>query len=232
MTAAIAVPALEPEPSANDRFKNGFRGRFWGSIILAVFAHFAAMQFSPEFTPQDFSFASEDLTAIELPPEIQIPPPPQAVARPATPIISDVAVAEEITIAPTTFEFNTVENLPPPPTTQAVVEEAAEDLSAAPTFTPYTVGPTLLNRDAVARAMVDSYPEALRRSGIGGIVRVYFFINKEGVVQDFRIHQSSGFPQLDEAALAVADVYRFSPAMNRDKEVPVWVSLPIEFQVR
>jgi hypothetical protein len=24
----------------------------------------------------------------------------------------------------------------------------------------------------------------------------------------------------------------FSPAMNRDKQVPVWVSIPIQFQVR
>jgi len=37
---------------------------------------------------------------------------------------------------------------------------------------------------------------------------------------------------LDAAALAVADVYRFSAALNRDKVVPVWVSFPITFQVR
>ena len=35
-----------------------------------------------------------------------------------------------------------------------------------------------------------------------------------------------------DAALAVADVYRFSAALNRDKKVPVWVSFPITFQVR
>jgi protein TonB len=199
-------------------------------MIIAVGVHFVVLQYSPQMTAVDVSFVAEDLMAIELPPEVEIPPPPQAIQRPATPVISEVAVDEDITIAPTTFDFNTVENLPPPPTESAV--EAAEDLSAGPTFTPYTVGPTLLNRNQVAEAMVESYPEVLRRSGIGGVVRVYFFINQEGVVQDFRIHQSSGFNELDEAALAVADVYRFSPAMNRDKEVPVWVSLPIEFQVR
>jgi outer membrane biosynthesis protein TonB len=37
---------------------------------------------------------------------------------------------------------------------------------------------------------------------------------------------------LDEAALQVADVIRFSPALNRDKRVPVWISLPINFQTR
>lgn len=230
MTAAIAVPVQEPPPSANDRFKDGFRGRFWGSMIIATLLHFVVLQYSPDLTVEDFSFTNDELTAIEMPPEIEIPPPPQQVARPATPIVSDVAVAEDVTIAPTTFEFNPIDNLPPPPA--EAVAAAAEDVSAAPTFTPYTVGPTLLNRDQVARAMVDSYPDALRRAGIGGIVRVYFFINTQGEVQDFRIHESSGFPQLDEAALAVADVYRFSPALNRDKQVPVWVSLPIEFQVR
>jgi protein TonB len=199
-------------------------------MIIATFVHFAALQYSPDLTAEDFSFTPADLTAIELPPEVEIPPPPQKVARPATPILSAVDVSEDITIAPTTFENNPVSDLPPPPTETAVAE--AEDVSAAPTFTPFTVGPTLLNRDQVARAMVASYPEALRRSGIGGVVRVYFFVNKEGVVQDYRVHQSSGFAELDEAALAVADVYRFSPALNRDKVVPVWVSLPIEFQVR
>ncbi len=43
--------------------------------------------------------------------------------------------------------------------------------------------------------------------------------------------RSKGWSAAD-AALAVADVYRFSAALNRDKKVPVWVSFPITFQVR
>jgi protein TonB len=198
-------------------------------MILATSVHFAVLQYSPDLTVEDFSLSTVELSAIELPPEIEIPAPPQQIVRPATPIISEVDFSEDLTIAPTTFETNPVAELPPPPDEIVVAEE---DVAAAPTFTPYTVGPTLLNRDAVARAMVASYPEMLRRAGIGGIVRVYFFVNQQGIVQDYRIHQSSGFPELDEAALSVADVYRFSPALNRDKLVPVWVSLPIEFQVR
>ena len=38
--------------------------------------------------------------------------------------------------------------------------------------------------------------------------------------------------QLDEAALKVADVFRFSPALNRDRRVAVWIELPITFQVQ
>ncbi|HSG48141.1 MAG TPA: energy transducer TonB, partial [Longimicrobiales bacterium] len=62
--------------------------------------------------------------------------------------------------------------------------------------------------------------------------RVYFLIDENGAVQDFRIDQSSGHQALDQAALDVASVYKFSPALNRDKKVPVWVSFPITFQVR
>ena len=105
-------------------------------------------------------------------------------------------------------------------------------LSSAPTFTPFTVAPSIQNRQEVVRAMEREYPPLLRDAGIGGTVRVYFFIDENGAVQDYRIDQTSGHQALDDAALAVADVYRFTAALNRDKKVPVWVSFPITFQVR
>jgi TonB family protein len=101
-----------------------------------------------------------------------------------------------------------------------------------PRFTPYTVAPSIVNREQVVRAMVDAYPALLRDAGIGGTIRVYFFIDEDGLVRDTQIDQSSGHPALDDAALAVAGTYRFSPAMNRTQRVPVWVSFPITFQVR
>jgi periplasmic protein TonB len=227
MSAAEAQPALEIlEETANERLKRTFGSWFWGSMIAATVLHFGAFMFWPELTTEDMSFTSEELEAIELPPEIEIPPPPQQIARPATPVIAAAEIDEDITIAPTTFEDNAVEDLPPPPS------EVASDISAAPTFTPYTVAPSILNRDEVVRAMVREYPSLLRDAGIGGTVRVYFFIDENGQVQDTRIDQTSGHQALDNAALAVAGVYRFSAALNRDKKVPVWVSFPITFQVR
>ncbi len=107
-----------------------------------------------------------------------------------------------------------------------------EGVEAGPTFTPFTVAPSISNRDEVVRAMEREYPPLLRDAGIGGSVKVYFFIDENGRVQDTRIDQSSGHQALDEAALKVASVYRFSPALNRDQKVPVWVSFPITFQVR
>ncbi len=165
---------------------------------------------------------------------ITIPAAPTQISRPATPVLAPVTVLEELTIAPTTFALNPVRTLPPPPALSKVGDEDTPQptLSSAPVFTPFTVAPSVLNRDEVTRAMAASYPPILRGAGIGGTVRVYFFIDEEGRVQDRRVHVSSGHNQLDEAALAVAELYRFSPALNRDKKVPVWVLLPIEFRVR
>jgi protein TonB len=80
--------------------------------------------------------------------------------------------------------------------------------------------------------MNSDYPPLLREAGIGGTVEVYFFIDDGGSVRDTRIQESSGHPAIDAAALAVASVYRFSPALNGDERVPVWVSFPITFQAQ
>ena len=61
-------------------------------------------------------------------------------------------------------------------------EPIETDISAAPTFTPFTVAPSILNVEDVQRAMVRQYPVLLRDAGIGGTVRVYFFIDEEGWV--------------------------------------------------
>lgn len=119
---------------------------------------------------------------------------------------------------------------------EALEGEARPDESAAietgPVFTPMTVRPELKNRNEVIQALMREYPQVLRDAGIGGQVVVWFFISNAGQVLDRRISQTSGHEQLDAAALRVADVYDFTPAMNRDEAVQVWIQLPITFQVQ
>jgi TonB family protein len=61
---------------------------------------------------------------------------------------------------------------------------------------------------------------------------MYFFIDENGVVQEFQVHESSGHNALDQAAMRVAEVFEFSAAMNRDTRVPVWIQIPITFVTR
>jgi TonB family protein len=124
------------------------------------------------------------------------------------------------------------EYVPLEETSAQVEHKIQEATSEEPTFTPFTAAPSILNRQEVIEAMEGQYPPLLREAGIGGTVRVYFFIDPEGVVQDARIEESSGQTALDDAAIRVARVFQFSPALNEDKTVPVWVSFPITFQTR
>jgi TonB family protein len=106
------------------------------------------------------------------------------------------------------------------------LEEVAEE----PTFTPMTVRPALKNPDEVREALDRLYPPLLKESGIGGVVNVWFFIDREGVVRKTRLRARSGHEALDQAALAVAEVMEFTPAYNREQRVPVWVALDIRFE--
>ena len=98
-----------------------------------------------------------------------------------------------------------------------------------PFFTPYTVAPRYENAEEVRQAIRDEYPPLLRDAGIGGTVHLDFFVDKTGAVADARVAETSGHPALDEAALRVAKVFRFTPARNRDEVVEAWVSFPITF---
>lgn len=127
----------------------------------------------------------------------------------------------------------------PDPTPAAVVpadpplppSDPTQDLSQAPTFTPYEQAPEILDRAELVRSMRSAFPPALRDAGIGGTARVWVFIDEDGVVQNTRLVESAGRSELDEAAEAVLRQVRFKPAINRGQAVPVWVQMPVTFQV-
>ena len=216
----------EINATANDEFKRSFSSWFWGSISAATLLHFVVFAVLPAMRAPDVSVNTEAMDAIEIPDEIEIPPPPEAIARPAMPVITDAPIEEDITIADVTFDANPVDNLPPPP------DEVETDISAAPQWTHVDVYPFLKNRDEVERALEREYPPLLRDAGIGGTTKVWFFIDETGELVKTEVHTSSGHQALDDAALKIADVYEFSPALNRDKPVPVWVALDITFKTR
>jgi periplasmic protein TonB len=212
--------------TANDRLKRSFGSWFWGSMMAAVLVHFVLMAFWPNLRAADVSFTMEDMEAVDLPPEIEIPPPPEQIQRPANPVVSEATIDDDVTISPTTFEDNMPDDLPPPPT------ESSAGIGEEPTFTPFTVAPEVRNRAEIGRVLQREYPSTLRDAGIGGTVVMHFFINEEGEVENVLVAESSGHSALDQAAERVAMAFEFSPALNRDQRVPVWIQIPITFQTR
>ena len=211
--------------TANDRFKRSAGSWLWGSVMVATVFHFGLFKFFPELTASDVSFGVTEFEAVELPPEVEIPPPPEQISRPAVPVVAATELEEDITIAPTTFEENPVENLPPPPSD-------ASRIGDQPVFTPYTVRPEIKDRREAQRIVERYYPKLLKDAGIGGKVNIWVFIDTNGVVKNAQVQQGSGNSALDDAALKAAREFEFTPALNRDKKVPVWVAIPITFSVK
>lgn len=191
---------------------------------MAVLFHFGLFVLVKPFQAADFGLLNEEINVIELPPEVEIPPPPEQISRPATPKVATVELDEDITIAPTTFDANPVDQLPPPPATGRAGDR--------PPFIPYDTPPKLKNPSEIQRLLQRYYPTSLKTAGVGGTVVLWVYVDKDGMVEKSVVQESSGHTALDEAAHRVADAMRFSPAMNRDKVTDVWVQQPITFSVR
>lgn len=208
--------------TANERFKRSSRSSFWIALTVATLLHAAAFAGSPVFA-LDPAAGPDGPELRVLPAEARIPEPPPPIQPPAAPKISDVAPGH-VTLDPVTPEVWKRRPLDPPP--------AGGAAEAGIPFTPMEVAPRLLNTVEVRRALERHYPPVLRDAGIGGTVSVWFHIDAAGRVVETRVHRSSGYDDLDRAALAVAGVMEFSPALNRDRRVPVWVSIDVLFEVR
>lgn len=221
-----AATSTAPAETANDRLKRSFGARFWSSMIGAVALHFAVFALWPTMSVVEMASASNAMEALDIPLEVDIPPRPEQIQRPARPVIGDATIDPDITIAPNDWDSNPPEALRPPPVRR---DTPSDDL---PPFTPYTVGPLLANQDEVRRALEAEYPSVLRDAGIEGRVTVHLHIDEEGVVRETRLFEGSGYDAMDRAALSVAERMRFSPALNRDVRVAVWVQQAITFTVR
>lgn len=210
---------------ANDRLKSGAGSRFWLSLTVSTLLHAALFYGFPTMSAAVETSDDGRLTVV-APPETPLPPAPEPIARPATPqAVQDVTAP---VIIPTQDDlWERIGESPPPP---PPVERAAP--RPDPWTGPVQALPRLINRDEVARALESHYPALLRDAGIGGRVLVSFFVISDGSIYERRLVESSGHPALDDAAMGVADVMRFAPALNRDRPVPVWVSFPIEFTTR
>jgi TonB family protein len=208
---------------ANDAFKAGGGSRYAAGMITAVTLHVSALVLMPVFRAPGFGPGDEPLEAVDLPPELSIPPPPDEIIRPATPQVAAFEVDETITIAATTFEANPV-RLPPP-----LLRESHRVLSDRPTFIPYTEAPELVNREEILVYLAELYPKWARLAKLEASVLLYLFIDEEGLVQQSVVVEPSVYDGFDNAAVEVAKQMVWSPALNRDRAIAVWLMQLITF---
>lgn len=108
----------------------------------------------------------------------------------------------------------------PKTTTEPTVTTAANEQSAE--TPPVYNAPHLKN-------LPPAYSDVSRQLGEKGKVVVMALISKEGLLQDAKIVESSGFPRLDVQAIDTVTAWRFDPATRDGKPVVGTVRIPLEF---
>jgi len=104
----------------------------------------------------------------------------------------------------------------PPPTdwTGRLVELASVDVPPRPT-----------------RRDLPRYTKRARRLRQQGVVALELLVSETGQVVDARTLESIPDSDLDQAALAVARTWQFTPALKAGDPVRVWMPVEIEFSV-
>ena len=75
------------------------------------------------------------------------------------------------------------------------------------------------------------YPEAARSAGIEGRVFLQFVVNEQGRVENPRVIRGIGGGADEEALRVITEYARFTPGMQRGRNVRVQYSLPIVFRL-
>lgn len=75
------------------------------------------------------------------------------------------------------------------------------------------------------------YPAFSKRAGETGKVILRVLIDKQGRANNIKIEKSSGFPRLDDAAVAAARGALFSPLMENGEPQEAQAIVPIVFEL-
>jgi TonB family protein len=242
--------ATAEKMDAQARWKSHWGPAVWASLVIAAVLH-AALLFAPRDRqpgssavvrrgPVVAELIIPRLIDVALPTAAHLPatspPPPLAgearlfrdllgdpVDRSETQIVLDIPIE-----LPPPVEIREVlePDLPPVPTFAAVADEWA----SYSRFAPSMVRPEILNQDEMRRFLNLRYARLVRTTGMQGTVILRFWIDENGKANRVEVNDSSGFKQLDDLALQLAEILRFSPAYQMGEAVRVFVELPISFQ--
>lgn len=122
--------------------------------------------------------------------------------------------------------------LPPsPPEKQYSVKEIGQNHDSAPPEKAHVKKVTQA-RPAYKMNPPPVYPKIARRRGNKGTVVLDVLVGTSGNVKELRVHKSSGFHVLDNAALESVKSWVFEAGTIGYKKVDMWVMLPVRFELQ
>jgi protein TonB len=153
------------------------------------------------------------------PKEVPPPPPPPEMKAPPPPFIPPVEVnVQQPPPVQTTIANAT--NVKP-----ATTELAAPRPAAAPAAAPAATGVRVAAVADFNTCAKPEWPKASLRNEETGTVTLSFLIGTDGRVADSKVVKSSGFRDLDKAALAGIGKCRFKPGMVDGKPEQAWMQM-------
>lgn len=212
------------QPDANLRLNYG--KVLWTCIGISAVIQALLFAIFPSFEAEAYAKAEAPVVIqLEEIPETKQerrPPPP---ARPVVPVATDNPdISDDVTIEDTDLDLDLDDLEPPPPMEELVEEVELEEEEEIVELWRVEKQPTPTKR------AVPAYPDIARKANITGKVFVTALVNKMGKVE--QIGKITGPEVFHEAARAAALQWEFEPAIQNDKPVKVWVSLPFTFQLK
>ncbi|WP_225181789.1 energy transducer TonB [Pectobacterium aroidearum] len=251
------VPALNTTVSSRpERWLAAIATLLLHAAVLALFSSASTPPVTVPARPQPISI---ELVAAVAEPVLQAEPAePEVVAPPPelTPPVVDKLVDDNALLPPKPEkkepERKAPEKKPEPAPKKVAVKKSppaptpkpqAETVSASAPVTPAPVAqqavappvdapltPPLANADYLHNP-APSYPDVAISRGYEGTVLLNVQVRADGKVQTIRIHQSSGYPSLDEAARDTVLRWSFVPARRGNQPVSGWVVVPVDFSL-
>ncbi len=195
-----------------------------------------------DVTSVELSFAEDESDTAPVAPVLPLPPP-----EPPTPR-EEIPEPEREPLPKTLPALLPPEpdavKLPEPPTEQAPKldlpkkppEKKSEPKRVAEVPAPVPpVAPRQAKVDAPPsprKAIKPDYPRGARQRGEEGDVVVELRVTARGTVERVSIVTSSGFPELDDAALRAVKSARFTPAKRGDTSVPSTARMTLTFRLK
>jgi TonB family protein len=114
--------------------------------------------------------------------------------------------------------------------------DAAGSLSLRPTasWEPQPESPACAYSEELPASLIrvePEYPSLAREARVDGRVLVQVLVGVDGLVQDVQVDPRHSIPMLDEAVIAAARQWVFTPARVCGRPVAVRVSLPFDFKM-
>jgi protein TonB len=133
---------------------------------------------------------------------------------------------------PTGFTMPRI-NVIPVPIDPVVGPEPAPGPSTVEPTTPEQAGPpdAPITRVRLLRGEQPPYPASARRLGEEGVVTLRVRVGATGRAELVEVASSSGFPRLDQAAVASVQKWIFAPSQAASGAIVSWVTLSVRFRL-